>query len=241
MIKSLIHGYARFRLRYPIYFFHHVPKCGGSSVRDALESWFHVNDDYYNENTKSSSPPVDLKPTNSHNCISGHFGHNGFFIDQRYPNIFEGLRARKRYRVFMFLRDPLEMRCSLYRHALKIGKSEHADLASAIMPFNNYYARIIHVDEENWKKKIDQYYFIGVADAELQISFDLLARMIGKSRVELPKINTTHEEYKLSSKSLSELQIADFISANALDYKIFNYVKARIHRLKEPLIESLTK
>ncbi len=238
MIKSLTHGYARFRLRYPIYFFHHIPKCGGSSVRDALESWFHVNDDYYNENTKSILPPVDLKPINSHNCISGHFGHNEFFIDQRYPNVFEGLRARKRYRVFMFLRDPLEMRCSLYRHALKTGKSEHADLASAIMPFNNYYARIIHVNEENWKKKIDQYYFIGIADDELQLSFDLLANMIGKPKIELPKFNTTDEQGELSSKSLTPSQIADFSAANTLDYKIFNYVKGRIDSLKEPLIKS---
>jgi hypothetical protein len=231
MIESLRHSYARFRLRYPIYFFHHIPKCGGSSVRDALESWFHVNDDYYNEPAKSSLPPVDLKLTNSQNCISGHFGHNGFFIDQRYPNIFEGLWARKRYRAFMFLRDPLEMRCSLYRHAIKTGTSKHPDLASAIKPFNNYYARIIDVNKENWKKKIDQYYFIGLADDQLQASFDLLAKMIGKPRVELPKMNTTHEEYKLASKSLSESQIADFRSANALDYKIFNYVKARIEGL----------
>lgn len=235
MIESLRHGYARFRLRYPIYFFHHIPKCGGSSVRDALDSWFHVNDDYYNEETKINSLPVNLKLTNSHNCISGHFGHNGFFIDQRYPNIFEGFRARQRYRVFMFLREPLEMRCSLYRHAIKTGKSKHHDLASAIMPFNNYYARIIHVNDNNWKKKIDQYYFIGIADDELQRSFDLLAKLIGKPQVKLPKINTTHEENELSSKSLTESQIADFTSANALDYKIFNYVKARMDKHSDAL------
>ena len=163
MIELLRHSYARFRMRYPIYFFHHIPKCGWSSVRDALESWFHVNDDYYNDHSNINMPPVNLKLTNSHNCISGHFGHDGFFIDQRYPKIFDGLKARKRYRVFMFLRDPLEMRCSLFRHAIKTDKSEHVDLASAIIPFNNYYARIIHVNEDNWKKKIDKYYFIGIA------------------------------------------------------------------------------
>ena len=235
MIESLRHSYARFRMRYPIYFFHHIPKCGGSSVRDALESWFHVNDDYFNEQSTIDLPALDLSQANSHNCISGHFGHQGFFIDQRYPQIFNGIRARKRYRVFMFLRDPLEMRCSLYRHAIKTGKSEHDDLASAIMPFNNYYARIIDVNDNDWKKKIDQYYFIGIADDELQLSFDLLAKMIGKPRVELPKINTTHEQYELSSKSLSESQIADFRSANALDYQIFNYVKGRIDRLRSQI------
>lgn len=204
-------------------------------MRNALESWFHVNDDYFNEQSTVELPAVDLSKANSHNCISGHFGHQGFFIDQRYPQIFTGIRARKRYRAFMFLRDPLEMRCSLYRHAIKTGKSKHGDLASAIMPFNNYYARIINVDENDWKKKIDQYYFIGIADDDLQRSFDLLAKMIAKPLVKLPKINTTDEANEFSSRSLSASQVADFTSANALDYKIFNYVRARMDTLSDSM------
>ena len=86
--------------------------------------------------------------------------------------------------------------------------------------------------------KIDQYYFIGIADDELQLSFDLLANMIGKPKIELPKFNTTDEQGELSSKSLTPSQIADFSAANTLDYKIFNYVKGRIDSLKEPLIKS---
>jgi hypothetical protein len=233
MIESLRHSFARYRLHYPIYFFHHLPKCGGTSVRQALEQWFHVNDDYYNERADVNLPPIDLS-TLSLNCICGHFGHEGYFIDQRYPKIFTGFRAAKRYRAFMFLRDPLEMRCSLYRHEVKLGRQSSPDLATAIMLFNNFYARIINVDEGNWQQRIDQYFFVGLAD-DLQLSFDLLAKLLNKPHVVLPKTNTTIVEHASSAKSLTAEQTASFMSENALDYEIFQYVQNRVDELRDRL------
>ena len=113
MLTSLREAYARFRLRYPVYFFHHIPKCGGTSVRRALEQWFYINNDYYTEHETVDTSPLDISTYNSGNCVCGHFGHHGYHIYQRYPQIFGGRKAAKRYRVFMFLRDPLKMRCSL--------------------------------------------------------------------------------------------------------------------------------
>lgn len=35
----------------PIYIFHHIPKCGGSSIRMILNEWFVVKSDYRNGRT----------------------------------------------------------------------------------------------------------------------------------------------------------------------------------------------
>ena len=230
MIENLRHRYARWRLRHPIYFFHHLPKCGGTSVREALENWFSVNDDYFDEDGATTLPPIDLKNLNRTNCISGHFGHEGYYIEQRYPQIFHGFKASQRYRAFMFLRDPLEMRCSLYRHEVKAGKAQHPDLATAIMPFSNFYSRIINVNEHNWKQRIDQYFFVGIAD-DLQLSFDLLADLAGKRRVKLPTSNTTTLAHSNSMHSLSDEEREAFKIANSLDYQIFDYAKAKLIHL----------
>lgn len=226
IIDSIRHGYARYRLRYPIYFFHHLPKCGGTSVREALENWFHVNDDHTLEG-ESEQPPIDLAELNSHNCISGHFGHEGHYIDQRYPKVFTGYRAAKRYRVFTFLRDPLEMRCSLYRHDVKLGRQQYPNLAAAIQPFNNYYSRILRVNESNWREKLDQYFFVGDAD-QLQMSFDILSQLINRPPVSLPKTNTTKVDLQSSVDSLTPTQVANFRAQNSLDYLMYQYVKGNL-------------
>ncbi len=201
-------------------------------MREALDNWFNVNCDYFIHEKENYVPPVDLGYVNTNNCIIGHFGHDGYFIDQRYPKIFKGFRARTRYRVFMFLRDPLKMRCSLHRHDLLVGINKEHNLASAIMTYNNYYSRILNVTESNWKKKLDRYFFIGMAD-DLQASFDLLGTLIGKPKIELPISNTTTRDYENSIESLSQAQIDEFKRANELDYKIFEYAKLRMNELLE--------
>lgn len=231
MLDALRHAYARHRMRYPIYFFHHLPKCGGTSVREALDQWFHVNDDYYDEQSDADLAPILLSELNQHNCISGHFGHEGYFLEQRYPQIFDGYRAQQRYRAFMFLREPLKMRCSLYRHQVKTGVSQHTKLADAIMPFNNFYARIINVNETNWRARIDQYFFVGLAD-ELQTSFDVLAELIAKPKLVLPVSNSSAREHSNSHHALSDQQVRDFTQANHLDYQIYEYAKSKFAQLK---------
>ena len=231
MIDYLRNAYARYRIRYPIYFFHHLPKCGGTSVRQALKSWFHINNDYLDEHETKVTPPIDLGTLISHNCVSGHFGHDGQHLAQRYPQVFKGFNARRRYRVFTFIRNPLKMRCSLYRHDLKVGSVEHESLVTAIMSYNNYYARIMHIDERTWREQLDRYFFIGNAD-NLQESFDLLAEQIGKPKLVLPKSNTTKRGKSNTQDSLTEEQIAEFKAHNQLDYKIYEYVLARLDGLK---------
>lgn len=234
MLKSLREAYAGYRLRYPVYFFHHIPKCGGTSVRRALEQWFHINNDYYSEYETVDTSPLDITKYNSANCVCGHFGHHGYHIYQRYPQIFDGYRATKRYRAFMFLRDPLEMRCSLYRHELKKGRARFPDLASAIMENNNYYARIMGVDWHHWQERFDDYFFVGDAD-QLQNSFDVLAELINKPKLQLPVTNTTTQKRETSIDSLSDYQIEEFKKANEIDYAMFDLASSRVATLSTGL------
>ena len=229
MIEELRLAYAQFRLRYPVYVFHHIPKCGGTSVRAALDEWFAVNDDYTPPSLVEPQPPITLKSLSRNNCIAGHFGHEGHYLDQRYPALFAGFRAKHRYRVFSFLREPLQMRCSLYRHELKQGVAQAPDLASAIMTFPNYYSRILHVTEDTWRERLNAYFFIGDVD-DLQDSFNVLAKLINKPEVMLPSVNTTVANRDDSLSALSQEQIEAFKAANALDYEIYRWARERLHR-----------
>lgn len=229
MFDSLRTAYARYRLRYPVYLFHHLPKCGGTSVRKTLDSWFHVNLDY----PQHGPAPIDLGTLNSHNCVIGHFGDTGYYLSERYPQVLGGFRAAQRYRVFSFVRDPLEMRCSLYRHNLKlgIGKGSHADMIATIMTLNNYLARILNVTKDNWQDTLQRYFFVGNAD-DLQNSFDLLADLIDRPRVDLPTLNTTQHDQGNTVASLSEAEIAAFKTSNQLDYAIYDWACERLDSLR---------
>ncbi len=227
MFSSLLSAYSRYRLRYPVYVFHHIPKCGGTSARRVLDDWFHVYDDYYEGENKEEIKPVNLKYLNSEKCLCGHFGHDGFMLNQRYPMIFGAFRSRNRYRVFSFLRDPLEMRCSLFRHQINERVVVGDTLAENIMTYDNYYARIMDLKEENYKKKLDRYFFIGIQE-DLQSSFDILASLINKPKVTLPFINTSSQGIAHSPNILSDHEIIQFKKKNQLDYKIYDYVQKNI-------------
>ncbi len=230
--------YAKLVLSWPVYMFHHMPKCGGSSVVKELEQWFCINTDYFNRNEKKPDvlhdnkiedkyTPIDLSTLSRNNCVCGHFGHPAYHINERYPQVFSSFLSSYRYRVFSFLRDPLEMRCSLYRHQLKSGQLQADNLNDAIHINNNYYARIFRVNENNYKEKLDQYYFIGLAD-DLQNSFDQLAHKLKKPILSLPTINTSQNTNLSTSNELTAKQISDFKAVNSIDYEIYDYVKQRL-------------
>ena len=187
---------------------------------------FHIYNDYYQKDDEHVIEPVAIKYLHSKACLCGHFGHNGYMIDQRYPSVFNSFRARHRYRVFSFLREPLKMRCSLYRHQIQNDINVTATLPESIMEFSNYYSRIIGVNEENYKNKLDQYFFIGIQE-ELQLSFDALAKLLKKPKLELPVINTTEKYVTNSVESLNDQQIQEFKKENLLDYQIYNYVQEK--------------
>jgi len=187
--KQLLHHAAT---KYPVYVFHHLPKCGGTSMVYSLRKWFVISPDY-----------VDVK-----------------------EDIFKGPFPKSRHRIFSFIRDPLEMRCSFYRHKKKFEPDSEKTLAESIMEFPNYYSRILRVNQDNYQEKLDRYYYFGIYE-ELQESFDVFASKIGKPRIELPFENTTKKSASDAPSALTQDQLEAFKESSALDYKIYEYAKQR--------------
>lgn len=91
----------------PIYIFHHIPKCGGTSVRNALNSWFEMKLDYAppissEEFVKYKLNKYNISKFKPYQCLVSHF-ESSHTIYKRYPQVFKD----NRYRVFSFVRDPL--------------------------------------------------------------------------------------------------------------------------------------
>ena len=101
------------------YIFHHIPKCGGNSAVQALTNWFLLVKDYprswsnidnSNLYKRYCDNPKDLDKLKYYHLLTGHYHLENSFLHQRYPLCL----TDKRYRLFTFLRDPLELQLSLY-------------------------------------------------------------------------------------------------------------------------------
>ena len=99
----------------PVYIFHHIPKCGGTSVNKVLNHWFLIIRDYRSPLSLNYKDKIDLNNLRSCHCLCGHFELNGYHIHQRYPQAIE----EERYRIITFVRDPLQIQLSLYRYERK--------------------------------------------------------------------------------------------------------------------------
>ena len=97
----------------------HIPKCGGTSFKEALKVWYGGNlfFHYFDEKNNLMPQKIKLKSWNRNDyikyvCIHGHFNHKrGFGVDDYYPNIKQAIT---------FLRDPAEIALSVffYNHRL---------------------------------------------------------------------------------------------------------------------------
>jgi len=192
----------------------------------SLRKWFVISPDYVDVKEQKGDEPLDLRRFNNGRCLVGHFGHKGYHLEIRYPDIFKGPFPKSRHRIFSFIRDPLEMRCSFYRHKKKFEPDSEKTLAESIMEFPNYYSRILRVNQDNYQEKLDRYYYFGIYE-ELQESFDVFASKIGKPRIELPFENTTKKSASDAPSALTQDQLEAFKESSALDYKIYEYAKRR--------------
>lgn len=204
----------------PVYIFHHLPKCGGTSINKILDSWFITVRDYRLGRTEIYPDKVNLDALRSAHCLSGHFELEGFYLHQRYPELFKS----NRYKVFTFIRDPLEVQMSLYRYENKAGVSKVRNIEDHLKRRKNYLANLFPATLENYKEVINRYFFIGIIDYP-QKSIDMLSAMIGKKSREIPWMNRTIQVTgeAFGGNSLSQDVIDEFKSDNALDYLIYEY------------------
>ena len=214
--------------RDPVYVFHHIPKCGGTSVREVLHSWFIIFYDYRRRGTLDYPEKVDLNSWRSAHCLCGHFEMDGYYLHQRYPEVF----ISNRFKVFTFVRDPLQVQLSLFRYEKKYGvnKTEHIEEHLFLRP--NYIAHRLLATMDNYREVIDRYFFVGILENG-QASLDLLADIIGKPRKSLPWKNRTQNtlESRSSTNNLSEELVERFRSDSALDYLIYNYCVEKLQKM----------
>lgn len=225
--KSFIHKLQhqlrdRLAPKSPVYVFHHIPKCGGTSLNQALAHWFTVIPDYRMGYTDQYPPKTDVSKLRSTHCLCGHFEMEGQFLHQRYPEVLQG----DRFRLFTFIRDPLELQLSLFRYVQIHNPKPNRTLENHLALRPNYIASLLPATAENYKDVLDRYFFIGLLE-QGQESLDLLAQKIGKPSQTLPYVNETRSPHSQKEIPLSDEAIARFHQENALDYLIYQYCLER--------------
>lgn len=219
----------------PIYFFNHIPKCGGTSLVKIFDRWFVVIKDYPPHDLKypdmgslkhqfdyfKKSPKAYLK-MRPWQMICGHFHEDGTRLFQRYPAILENERVR----LITFLRDPFEHRVSLYYHGVRKKHNYAKGYNLKEYLFNeinsNFYAKVFGCTIENYQDILNRYFFIGILE-DFDASFKVLAKKMGKSLPSaLPHINVSLRDSQIENLVTV---MDEFRLENALDYLIYEYCK----------------
>ena len=207
--------------RYPVYIFHHIPKCAGTSTIFALRHWFFIVKDYWSSYYPEEVPyfiqhPVKLRFLRSYNCLCGHFDLPETHLDKRYREVLHN----QKFKIFTFIRDPLELKISLYHFEKKRGNREGISLAQHLLERTNFIASVLNCTLDNYQGVLDRYFFIGISEY-LQSSMDKLAVMCNKRKVKLFVLNKSQRDAKLSDIPLA--LINQFKTKNQLDYRIYEY------------------
>ncbi|MEO7358159.1 MAG: hypothetical protein ABIY50_11640 [Ignavibacteria bacterium] len=215
--------------KYPSFIFHHILKCGGTSVKEVLQNWFHTEYDYVEESENKNhflKFKLNIKNINADTCVSGHFQYEGIYLEQRYPEI---LDDAENFKLFTFVRDPLQIRISLYYYNKNNLGIENMSLANALKYFSiNFLATLFNCNESNYKQILDRYFFIGIVE-KMQESFDKLAVLLNRRKITLPVTNTSQKDSQISG--LGSDFIENFKKENKLDYLIYEYCLEKFNKI----------
>ncbi|MGB0294929.1 MAG: hypothetical protein ACPGAO_08895 [Flavobacteriaceae bacterium] len=198
--------------------FHHIPKCGGTSLRLALRSHFNVYNDYRLGWTDIYLPRYNLLRMTQGDCLCGHFETKGNHIYQRYPELLQ----RNEFTIISFIRDPLSMAISYARYA-DLAAMDEVLVEDKIFERQNMIARFLGVTEENYLVFLERYDFIGVLEYR-ELSMEKLSKLFSLEEVTLNK----HNSNKKNAVCLDELTVKRFREHNSLDYMIYDYCVDRL-------------
>lgn len=191
-------------------------------MNKVLQSWFRQIRDYRTGFNTHYPKPANLVNLTSGDCLCGHWELEGYHLHQRYPQAIQS----PEYRVFTFIRDPLSTRLSLYRFETKHKVNSVLDARKHVLARPNWMSNRFPITEANYIERLSGYYFIGILERG-QDSLDLLANLISKPRMILPRENATiaGEESILDQETIEE-----FRELNWLDYKIYDYCVEMLNR-----------
>jgi hypothetical protein len=215
--------------------FHHLPKAGGTSFREALSHWFRLVSDYITVEETAGKvemrPPIDLHKLTADDCLCGHFEIKENYLFTRYPDI---LQNPSRYQLFTILRDPLELKISMYYFAKKtqLFGAINNPLCEFILIQPNYISARFRCSSDNYKEILDRYTFVGL-QKHLQHSINMLSMLFGKQAVELNTLNDSPRDSEFDI--LSHDDIEKFREINSLDYLIYEYGKNKFYQLAAEL------
>ncbi|HMQ70191.1 MAG TPA: hypothetical protein PKA90_14495 [Ignavibacteria bacterium] len=230
--KVTVSRISDYRKKTPSYIYHHLMKCGGTSVTMALQNWFKLELDHIDveshriELNHYLKYKLNLENINSDSCIISHFHFDGTYLHQRYPEV---LNPDSRFRIFTFVREPLAIRASLYYYERKRGGFKNLTLKSYINSSGtNFLARLFPCDESDYKEVLDRYFFIGITE-KMQESIDKLGKLVNGKKIIVPVANTSQKDKQL--EELGQEFIDDFRKKNKLGYLIYDYCLEKFNKL----------
>lgn len=214
----------------PAYVYHHLMKCGGSSLEIALKTWFCLEIDKL-ENSQGDinqfiKYKLDLNNFYTDQCLIGHFQYNGIYLKDRYPEVFE---KPDEFRLFTFVRDPMKMRISLYYYVRNRGGFQNFRLKQVLLNTPNFLSRLFPCDETNYKEILDKYFFIGIVE-KMQDSINLLADKLNKKSIIVPRVNVSEKDSQLDE--ITQDVKDEFRNLNGLDYLIYDYCLEKFYSYK---------
>lgn len=197
-----------------------------------LRSWFYLKMDYEPNEIKNPDPnnlviesnkfeeaAPDLNKIKPWEILAGHYHHPRFSLSKRFPGIYEAQNVK----LITFIRDPLSHHLSMYKFGKKMGHdfAKNLSLSDYMNKDINFFARALECTIENYKSRIDSYFFVGIVE-EYNKSMQLLSKKISKP--DIKKIPFENRSYSNSLlESLSKEEINSFKENNKLDYLIYDY------------------
>jgi hypothetical protein len=203
-----------------VYIFHHIPRCGGTSMREAFKQWFRCKVDYRSgwgmgaRWERFRRRPLRLETLPPGTMICGHFEVDGIFLHQRYPQVLKD----PRYRLISFVRDPFDLRLSLLRYEIEHQRLTGEESIERLLSDRpNWLCERFRCLADDMETILSRYFFIGITE-ESQASFDRLADKLGKPRVRLPSRNGTEPR----GFPVDEERMAQFRQVHDLDYRLYH-------------------
>jgi len=219
--------------QYPVYIFHHLMKCGGTSLFNALDQWFKTLDDNILDEDLNVylQKKYNTEIFHSDVCLRAHFQKEGIYLHQRYPEV---IANKDKFRIFSFIRDPLSVKISKYYFLKSLsGKNFNIKLRDSILKERNFLSGLFPCNESNYKEMLDRYYFIGIVE-KFQESFDIFAAKTGKRKIILPKLNTSEKDEQMVDITPEFKKL--FRELNELDYKIYEYCLKKFEDQKNSVL-----